>query len=198
MEIIKNKENDYKDFCEAVKTCAVCKLCSHRKQSVPGSGNINSRIMIVGEGPGAQEDEQGMPFVGKAGQFLTKVLNSVKIERENDVYITNIVKCRPPDNREPHKDEIKCCSPYLFFQIELVSPEIIITLGNPATKFFIDDASGISKMRGRIYDWHGIKIIPMYHPSYLIRNQGGEKYDTLRKETWYDINLVKKNIQNEN
>ncbi|MFA5478993.1 MAG: uracil-DNA glycosylase [Candidatus Muiribacteriota bacterium] len=194
MDIIFDKDKDYNDFIKNIKKCTLCPLCEKRTNVVTGDGNINSKIMIVGEGPGEDEDIKGIPFVGKAGQLLDKILNSVGFDRKENIYITNVVKCRPPQNRDPEKEEIKTCSAYLLFQIELIKPEIIITLGNHALNFFVENSSGITKMRGKIYSWNNIKIIPMYHPSYLLRNMDTPKYEILRKETWYDINLVKNNI----
>ncbi len=152
--------------------------------------------MLIGEAPGEEEDLKGRPFVGKAGQLLTKILQSVDIKRE-EVFITNMVKCRPPGNRNPSKSEIETCFPYLETQIAIINPKIIVTLGNVPTQYLLDTTTeGISKLRGRWFDWLGeIKIFPMFHPSYLLRNEG--TFPGSPKElTWKDIKTLKRTIVN--
>lgn len=188
----KNKQDDYQDFVNKIKDCKLCRLCEKRTQVVPGYGNLDADLMFVGEGPGEQEDELGIPFVGRAGQLLDKIFKAADLSREKDMYITNIVKCRPPENRDPEKDEIEECKSYLYYQIELIKPKVIVPLGNYSMRFFLDTTLGITKTRGTINDWNGIKIIPMYHPSYVLRNQSKK----VKGETWQDILLVKKMIMN--
>lgn len=179
------------DICEQrAMECTACPLCEERQTVVFGEGNRKSRVLLIGEAPGADEDEQGRPFVGRAGQLLTKVLASAGIERES-VYITNTVKCRPPKNRDPQPDEMTACDVYLQSQILLIDPAIIVTLGNIPTKWLLKTSEGIVKMRGRWVDWKGISVMPMFHPSYLLRNPvfkvGSPKHDA-----WLDIQEVKR------
>jgi len=174
-----------------VKACTKCPLSETRTNVVFGEGNPHASVMFVGEGPGEVEDQTGRPFVGPAGQKLTEVLASVGIKRE-DVYITNVVKCRPPGNRVPTKREMEVCWPYLEAQIALIKPSLIVTLGNTPTQWLVPSAAGITKVRGTFLSWRGgIKVFPMFHPSYLLRNpsraKGSPKY-----LTWLDIKQVKK------
>ena len=170
---------------EDMGDCKRCKLHSMRKNIVFGVGNSNARLMFVGEAPGAEEDEQGMPFVGKAGQLLTKIIEAINLKR-SDVYIANIIKCRPPSNRNPDEDEITTCISFLKKQIEIIAPEIVCTLGNIATRSLLDTDMGITKLRGRFHERSGLKIMPTYHPSYLLKNQ------SKKRETWEDMKKVKK------
>ncbi len=179
---------------EALKTtidgCELCRLCEKRTNIVFGEGTAEAKVMFVGEGPGADEDKTGRPFVGRAGQLLTKILTSVGWARE-DVYITNIVKCRPPGNRDPKEDEMFCCERYLLAQIETISPQVIATLGNVPKNYFLGDIGGITRVRGKIYKWEagGIDIFPMYHPSYLLRNEGRHK-GSPKWQMWQDIQTL--------
>ncbi len=184
-----NKLKIIKEIEEQIKNCKKCRLREQRDKYVIGEGSLDAKIMFVGEGPGRDENRAGRPFVGRAGQLLDKILNSVDISRE-DIYITNVVKCWPPNNRNPRQDEIKACFPYLTSQISLINPKIIVTLGNFATKLLLNEQNkGITALRGKVFDWvGGIKIVPMFHPSYLLRNYTVEA----RKATWEDIKLVKK------
>ncbi|ABS60014.1 uracil-DNA glycosylase [Fervidobacterium nodosum] len=176
---------------ERIKNCQSCHLHLLRKNTVPGEGNIYSPIMFVGEGPGEEEDNQGRPFVGKAGQLLTKIIESVNIKRE-DVYITNVVKCRPPNNRVPTNLEIQSCSHYLTAQIEIINPRMIIPLGSTAATFFLGKEEPITKIRGKKFTWKGdIIIFPMFHPSYLLRNPSKEK-GSPKDLTWQDIKEVRR------
>ena len=170
---------------EEMGVCKRCKLYSMRKNIVFGVGNPDAKLMFVGEAPGADEDEQGLPFVGKAGQLLTKIIEAIDLKR-NDVYIANIIKCRPPSNRNPDEDEITTCIPFLKKQIEIISPEIVCTLGNIATRSMLDTDMGITKLRGRFHERSGLKIMPTYHPSYLLRDP------SKKRETWEDMKRVKK------
>jgi len=179
--------------------CRKCKLCLTRKNVVFGEGNPNADLMFIGEGPGKTEDETGRPFVGLAGQLLTRIIeNGLKISREN-VYIANVVKCRPTvemkgeKDRPPDEEEVNACSPYLIRQIELIKPKIIITLGNPSTRFFLNTKLGITKLRGNVYYYKDIPVVPTYHPSFVLRN-GGEN-SPLKKDVWEDMKIVLKLMQ---
>ena len=161
--------------------CTRCKLSTlGRKQIVFGVGNPKAELMFVGEGPGADEDVQGIPFVGRAGQLLTKMIEAMGFRRE-DVYIANVVKCRPPDNRNPEPDEIASCEPFLFRQIEAIKPKVIVALGSFAAKTLLRTQDPISRLRGRVYEYHGAKLIPTFHPSFLLRSPAQKKY------AWEDL-----------
>ncbi|QWR78924.1 uracil-DNA glycosylase [Candidatus Magnetomonas plexicatena] len=149
--------------------CKRCKLHKTRKNMVFGEGSSNARLMFIGEGPGADEDEQGRPFVGRAGKLLTSLINKMGLRRE-DVYIANIVKCRPPGNRDPEQDEVKACIGFLKSQIASITPEVIVALGTVATKAILSTDKPITRLRGEFRDYKGIKLMPTYHPSYLLRN----------------------------
>lgn len=177
-------------------SCENCRLSEQRTNVVFGSGRPDSDVMIIGEGPGANEDEQGVPFIGRAGQLLTKILESVGIDRDEDVFITNIVKCRPPKNRAPHLDEVEQCKGYLIRQIQLIKPKVIILLGAPALKTVLEEPLAISKVRGQWYQAEvaymdePLYIMPMFHPSYLLRHERKEK-GSPKWLTWQDIREVK-------
>lgn len=152
-----------------VKNCTLCPLHLKRKQAVFSDGNPNSSLMFIGEAPGEDEDIQGLPFVGKAGKLLTKMIEKMGLKRK-DVYITNIVKCRPENNRDPLLEEIEKCSPYLIEQIEIMKPKVIITLGRFSSAFLTGMKSGIKQYRGKWFSYKGIPVMPTFHPSYLLRN----------------------------
>ena len=154
--------------------CHRCRLAAGRKTIVFGQGNAHAQLVFVGEGPGADEDEQGLPFVGRAGQLLNRMLQSIGIKRE-DVYICNVVKCRPPGNRTPERDEIESCSPFLFRQIEAIRPRLVCCLGAPAVKTLLGLKEGMLKIRGRFYDYGGTKALATVHPAYVLRNPREEK-----------------------
>jgi len=154
--------------------CQRCKLAGGRKKIVFGQGNPHAELVFVGEGPGADEDEQGLPFVGRAGQLLNRMIQFVGMKRE-EVYICNIVKCRPPGNRTPEKDEIETCSPFLFRQLEAIKPRLICCLGAPAMKTLLGIKEGITRVRGQIFDYAGTKAFVAYHPAYILRNPREEK-----------------------
>ena len=179
------------ELAEKIRDCQKCPLSQTRKKAVPGEGSHNSVVMFVGEAPGGDEDREGLPFIGRAGQLFTRILQSVQIERK-DVFITNIVKCRPPQNRNPNKSEIEICLPYLESQIALINPKIIVTLGSVPTKCLLNTDDAISRLRGQWFPWlGGIKIFPMFHPSYLLRHQ--ETTSGSPKElTWRDIQELKR------
>jgi uracil-DNA glycosylase len=169
-----------------VLACRLCRLSERRTNAVPGEGNRKAELMFVGEGPGRDEDVQGRPFVGRAGQLLTKIIEAMKSTRE-DVYIGNVVKCRPPENRTPFPDEVAACGPYLLRQIELIKPSVIVTLGKTATDFFIPGRASMGDRRGVFAEFKGIKVMPTYHPSYLVRNEGNRD---LKRQVWEDMQKV--------
>ena len=172
---------------QEILSCRKCPLAEGRTTAVPGEGNVKTELMFVGEGPGHDEDLQGRPFVGKAGQLLTKIIQAMTYDR-SEVFITNIVKCRPPSNRVPHRDEIRVCTPYLLEQIRNIRPKVIVTLGKPAADFFIPDSQGgMTAIRGRFQDWNGLLVMPTFHPSYLIRNEGNKE---IRRMVWDDMRKV--------
>ena len=153
--------------------CTKCGLANGRTQVVFGVGNDDADVMFIGEAPGFHEDKQGEPFVGAAGQLLTRMLGEVLGVARDDIYIANVIKCRPPGNRDPQEDEIESCTPWLVEQVSLIQPRVIVTLGNFATKFVLQTAQGITRMRGRAYPWHGRTVVPTFHPAAILRG-GGE------------------------
>lgn len=181
-----SKEKIFSSLEQEIKECRACPLAKTRKNAVPGEGSIEADLMFVGEGPGRDEDIQGKPFVGKAGQLLTRIIKAMKFERES-VYITNVIKCRPPENRNPRISEIEKCQRFLSKQIELISPKIIVTLGNVPTRYFLNKTAGITSLRGIFYSYHDIKIMPTFHPSYLVRNEDNKE---LKKMVWKDMQKV--------
>lgn len=156
------------DLAALAAVCTHCRLSEGRTNVVFGSGSSVADVMIVGEGPGQQEDEQGVPFVGRSGQLLEKLLAEIDLDR-SDVYIANVVKCRPPRNRDPRPDEIGSCKPYLRRQIELIDPMVVITLGNFSTKLLLPTTTGITRMRGEAYPWWGRYLVPTFHPAAALR-----------------------------
>lgn len=175
---------------EVALTCTSCALSEKRTQVVFSDGNHTAPIMIVGEGPGENEDKTGIPFVGKAGQLLTKILESVQISREHDIYIANVVKCRPPENRVPLNEEVEACSFYLKKQIELSKASIILLTGATAMKAILNQTAPISKVRGEWIQWKGRWVMPIFHPSYLLRNSSRE-VGAPKWLMWQDIKKVK-------
>ncbi len=166
--------------------CTRCKLAGlGRTQVVFGVGHPNADLMFVGEAPGADEDIQGEPFVGRAGQLLTKIIAAIGLTREQ-VYIANVIKCRPPGNRNPEWDEVAECEPFLFRQIDIIKPKVIVALGKFAAQALLGTQDPISRLRGRIFDYRGAKLIPTFHPAYLLRNPGS------KREVWEDMKLVKR------
>jgi len=154
--------------------CQRCKLAPTRKTIVFGEGNPHAELVFIGEGPGADEDEQGLPFVGRAGKLLNRMMQTVGLKRE-DVYICNVVKCRPPGNRTPEKDEVDACSPFLYRQIEAIKPRLICCLGAPAVRTVLGIKEGITKIRGQFYDFGSTKALATVHPAYVLRNPREEK-----------------------
>jgi DNA polymerase len=164
--------------------CTRCKLHTlGRRQIVFGVGSPDAELMFVGEAPGADEDIQGIPFVGRAGQLLTKMIEAMGYRRD-EVYIANVIKCRPPENRNPDPVEVETCEPFLFQQIAAIQPKVIVALGSFAAKALLRTQSPISRLRGRSYEYHGAKLVPTFHPSYLLRSPGQ------KREAWEDLKLA--------
>lgn len=165
--------------------CTRCKLHAQgRRQIVFGVGNPQADLMFVGEAPGADEDIQGIPFVGRAGQLLTKIIEAIELKREQ-VYIANVIKCRPPGNRNPEQDEVDTCEPFLFRQIDIIRPKVVVALGTFAARALLRTLDPISRLRGRVYDYRGAKLIPTFHPAYLLRNPAS------KREVWEDMKIVR-------
>ena len=172
-------------IAKAVATCTRCPLYSTATNPVPGEGNPNAELMLVGEAPGATEDETGRPFVGAAGQLLTKILAAIQLQRE-DVFICNVLKHRPPGNRNPRPEEVTACSPFLIRQIELIRPKVIIALGTFAAQTLLDTKLSIGKLRGQIHRYFGVPLIVTYHPAALLRNP------SWKRPTWDDVKLARR------
>jgi len=168
-----------------VRGCVRCRLCETRKNSVFGEGDVDASIFFIGEGPGENEDLTGRPFVGKAGQLLDKMIAAMGLRREQ-VFIANIVKCRPPGNRVPAPDEVATCTPYLERQLEIIRPRAIVTLGLPAAKYMLQSNSTMGKLRGHWHSWRGIKLMPTFHPAYILRSYT----EQTRAAVWSDLQLV--------
>lgn len=168
---------------ELIGNCTRCRLAEGRNKIVFADGDPNARLMFVGEGPGADEDAQGLPFVGRAGQLLNNMIAAMGLKREQ-VYIANIVKCRPPQNRKPEPDEAHTCTPFLERQIEVVRPQVLVALGATAATYLLNMRGSISSLRGRMHDYHGIQTIVTYHPAYLLRDP------TQKKEAWKDLQMA--------
>ncbi len=170
---------------DMLKGCQRCKLHNGKTHLVFGAGNPNADLVFIGEAPGFYEDQQGQPFVGQAGELLTRIIHAIRLRRE-DVYITNIMKCRPPHNRDPEPDEIAMCEPFLRQQLTIIQPKIICALGKFAAQTLLKVTTPISKLRGRFYDYHGIKLMPTYHPAYLLRHPGDKGL------VWQDMQMIQK------
>jgi len=168
--------------------CQRCKLGRIRKNLVFGVGNPQARLVFVGEGPGADEDLKGEPFVGEAGQMLNRIISAMGLQRE-EVYICNVVKCRPPGNRDPESDEIATCAPFLLRQIQSINPEVIVALGKFASQTLLDTKESISKLRGKFRDFHGTPLMPTFHPSYLLHRQGEGNMESFW-QVWEDMTQV--------
>lgn len=173
---------------QAVADCTACELCQTRKQAVLGVGDVDADWLFVGEGPGAEEDERGEPFVGQAGKLLDAMLAAIDLKRGNKVYIANAVKCRPPNNRTPEPGETAACWPFLARQIELISPKLIVTLGKPAAQTLLQQEVTISRARGMVHDFAGIPLIVTYHPAYLLRNLPD------KAKAWEDLCFMRKTM----
>ena len=170
---------------KVVLNCNLCNLAKTRTNVVFGEGNSNAKIMFIGEAPGRDEDLQGKPFVGRSGEVLTKMIENVLNLKREEVYIANIIKCRPPQNRDPEFSEVESCKNYILKQIEIINPTIIVTLGRIAFRYLLNDETPITKARGKLYDYKGIKVIPTFHPSYLLRNP------TKKREAMIDLKFIK-------
>jgi len=177
------------DVRKELGDCKRCKLHRTRKTIVFGEGNEKATLMFIGEGPGYDEDVQGRPFVGKAGQLLTKIIESIDLSRE-EAYIANIIKCRPPQNRNPEPDEIGSCNPFLMRQIEVIRPKIICALGTFSAQTLLQTDTKITALRGKLYDLEGIKLIPTYHPAFLLRNP------ERKREVWEDMKKIAELLNN--
>ena len=177
--------DNWDDLKKSIAECKKCRLCTNRTNIVLGEGNINAKIMFIGEGPGADEDKQGVPFVGKAGQLMNKAFQALGINRE-EIYIANIVKCRPPSNRVPEEDEAQACLNYLRNQVVLIKPEIIVLLGSTALKNILGKEYGITAVRGKWMEKNGIKYMPTWHPAALLRDENK------KIEYWQDLKELKK------
>jgi uracil-DNA glycosylase family 4 len=165
--------------------CTRCKLHRlGRRQIVFGVGNPQADLMFVGEAPGRDEDVQGIPFVGRAGQLLTKIIEAIGLARD-DVYIANVIKCRPPENRNPEQDEVDTCEPFLFQQIDIIKPKVVVALGTFAARALLRTLDPISRLRGRVYEYRGAKLIPTFHPAYLLRNPAS------KREVWEDMKVAR-------
>jgi uracil-DNA glycosylase family 4 len=169
---------------ERIRTTYCCALCPNRINAVPGEGNANAKLFLVGEGPGATEDAQGRPFVGQAGNLLNGILEAIEVPRES-VYITNIVKCRPPQNRKPLPDEIAACIPYLHRQLEIIRPKVILCLGSTSAEAMLGVRRSLGELRGRVHTYNGIPPVVTYHPAALLRNPNW------KKPTWDDVRIAR-------
>lgn len=179
----RGKKTRLAKLAEEVASCRRCSLAETRTNVVFGEGSPRAKLMFIGEAPGREEDRQGRPFVGRGGQLLTKIIESIGLKRE-DVFIGNILKCRPPGNRNPQPGEIVKCSPYLIKQIEIIKPKIICALGTFAAQTLLNTTTPIGKLRGKFHDYKGIKLMPTYHPAYLLRNPAE------KKAVWQDMQAI--------
>jgi len=178
-------EESLEDFGRRISNCTLCRLSKSRTNFVFGAGDPNADLMFVGEGPGFEEDRQGLPFVGASGQLLTRIIASIGFNRE-EVYIGNLVKCRPPQNRDPEPDEIEACVPYLLDQIEKIKPKVLVTLGRFSACYFHRREAPLKYLRGLVSEFRDIKVVSTYHPAALLRNQ------SLKRETWNDMLLARR------
>ncbi len=178
--------DELKELEKICKNCTLCDLSKSRTNVVFGEGNPEANLMFIGEGPGEMEDKTGRPFVGRSGKLLDKILQNVLELKREDVYIANIVKCRPPNNRVPTIEEALTCRNYLIKQIEIIKPKLLVCLGKTAFMYLMDSNMPISKVRGQIFEFNSIKVIPTFHPSYLLRNPSA------KKEAYQDFLLIKK------
>jgi uracil-DNA glycosylase family 4 len=185
VELFKSPAEALVAIREDIGDCTRCKLHTlGRRQIVFGVGNPMADLMFVGEAPGADEDIQGEPFVGRAGQLLTKIIEAIGLSR-GDVYIANVIKCRPPQNRNPEQDEVDTCEPFLFRQVDVIQPKVIVALGTFAARTLLRTLDPISRLRGRVFEYRGAKLIPTFHPAYLLRNPAS------KREVWEDMKLVR-------
>lgn len=185
IKLFQKKDLTLHELYEAIKDCQRCPLAETRTHLVFGDGNEKAKLMLIGEAPGKDEDLSGIPFVGRAGQLLNKILEAIHFKRE-DVYIANIVKCRPPNNRDPLPSEVEKCEPYLKKQIEIIKPKIILALGRIAGQTILKTNASLTALRGKVHNYHGIKLIVTYHPAALLRNPNW------KKPTWEDVQFLRK------
>ena len=179
---------DWAPLLAAIRDCQACALCEGRKQAVPGIGDHQADWLLVGEGPGAEEDERGEPFVGQAGKLLDNMLAAIELRRGEDVYIANAVKCRPPNNRTPEADESAACRPWLARQIELLQPRLIVALGRPAAQTLLQTEVKIGEARGQLFKYGEIPVIVTYHPAYLLRNPAD------KAKSWEDLLFARRTM----
>jgi uracil-DNA glycosylase len=184
LSVLEPRDASLEAIREDIGDCHRCKLHEHRKTIVFGEGNPNAKLVFIGEGPGAEEDATGRPFVGRAGQLLDKIIAAIGLKRE-DVYIANIVKCRPPGNRTPERDEIDTCKPFLFRQLGFIKPKVIVALGSPAFQCLIRTREPISRARGEWRDLNGVRLMPTFHPAFLLRSPDK------KREVWEDMKKVR-------
>ncbi len=184
-EILKNRSSDLASYNNEIKNCLKCELGSTRNNFVFGVGDFNASLILVGEAPGAQEDLRGEPFVGRAGKLLDQMLSAINRSREKDVFICNVLKCRPPDNRDPSKNEIEKCEPYLVNQIDLIQPKLIVALGRVAGKTLLSVDKSLKDMRNTIHNYHGTDLIVTYHPAALLRNSNW------KPDAWKDFKWIR-------
>ena len=180
-----NKDQQLENIRSELGECTRCKLHQHRRHIVFGTGNPAAQLVFVGEGPGGEEDVQGKPFVGRAGQLLTKIINSIDLARE-EVYIANIIKCRPPNNRNPEPDEIKACEPFLIKQLDAIKPKIICALGTFAAQTLLETDERISRLRGKFIPYRNSRLIATFHPAFLLRNP------QRKRDVWEDMKMIRK------
>ncbi|NLL37704.1 MAG: uracil-DNA glycosylase [Fretibacterium sp.] len=186
------KEAAWAELREKVENCKRCSLAERRIKTVFGQGSLKTPLVLVGEGPGADEDKEGLAFVGRAGQLLTQILSAAGISRD-EVFITNVVKCRPANNRVPSSEEMMVCGDFLEAQLLLLCPKILVCLGNTPTKWILKTTEGITSLRGRWFEWRGIDVFPMFHPSYLLRNDSRRK-GSPKDLTWQDVRNLKERL----
>lgn len=174
------------EISHEISVCTKCKLCETRTQSVPGRGAVKPALMIIGEAPGVDEDRSGFPFVGRAGQYMDKWMDAINLDRDKDLFLSNIVKCRTPGNRDPLPEEMSACLPYLERQIDLLKPSLILSVGGTSSEILTDSGETLGRLRGKVYNYRGLSLIPTYHPSAVLRNP-----DDYRKPVWEDLKRVK-------
>lgn len=176
------------ELATVVRECTACRLCEKRAHAVPGEGPGDARLVVVGEGPGAKEDETGRPFVGRAGELLTEILAAIELPREQ-VFICNVVKCRPPDNRKPQQDEIDACVPYLHRQIEVIEPAVILAMGGTAAETLLGTRQSLGALRDKVHEFRGTPLVVTYHPAALLRNPHW------KKPTWDDVRIARQLLE---
>lgn len=184
-----SKKKQLEALHDSIRDCKLCKLCKERTQVVFGVGNPNAKLVFVGEGPGADEDKKGEPFVGRAGQLLTKMIEGGMTLKRSDIYICNVVKCRPPQNRNPELEEIASCEPFLKQQLQIIKPKVIVALGKFAAQTLLRTDTPISKMRGKWHTYEGIRMMPTYHPAYLLRSPSE------KRTAWEDLQEVMRELK---